>query len=164
VPHAPRRLTLVSCTDEGPRACAVLLAAAAHAPAPPAQFGKQIQAEQVPGWSEQYLDYKALKKIISAAVGKRPGGDAPELAPEVERVAPGDLFVSGAPEAPADASAPAPDEPESEPQQQPQPEQDAPPIIPAGGSREDRDPAFSKHKALFFFKLERELEKVRRAG
>ncbi|QRW19188.1 ankyrin repeats [Rhizoctonia solani] len=31
-----------------------------------AQFGKQIQSQQIPGWGAYYLDYKALKKIISS--------------------------------------------------------------------------------------------------
>ncbi|KAF8342029.1 uncharacterized protein EI90DRAFT_1297442 [Cantharellus anzutake] len=31
------------------------------------KFGKEIQRQQIPGWSPYYLDYKALKKIIAAA-------------------------------------------------------------------------------------------------
>ncbi|QRV91468.1 cyclin-dependent kinase inhibitor [Ceratobasidium sp. AG-Ba] len=30
------------------------------------KFGKQIQSQQIPGWGPYYLDYKALKKIISS--------------------------------------------------------------------------------------------------
>lgn len=37
-----------------------------------------------------------------------------------------------------------------------------PPIQPASGQDDDRGPDFQAHKAAFFFKLERELEKVRR--
>jgi hypothetical protein len=59
------------------------------------QFGKKIQAEQIPGWSEYYLDYKGLKKIVgslrnttgsSATTAAAPGSIAPE------GVRPSDLF------------------------------------------------------------------------
>ncbi|KAH9045748.1 cyclin-dependent protein kinase inhibitor [Lactarius pseudohatsudake] len=43
-------------------------------------FGKQLQAEVIPGWSEYYLDYKFLKKIISSLAAKRPASEAAALA------------------------------------------------------------------------------------
>jgi CDK inhibitor PHO81 len=39
-------------------------------------------------------------------------------------------------------------------------EPEQPPIFSASGQDEDRGPDFQAHKAAFFFKLERELEKV----
>ncbi|KAI0375722.1 hypothetical protein BV20DRAFT_976261 [Pilatotrama ljubarskyi] len=90
------------------------------------QFGKQIQAEQVPGWSAYYLDYKALKKIISSLAANRPPSDAAALAPQ--------------------SAAPTPTE--------------EPPLYASLSQDDDRGPSFQAHKAAFFFKLERELEKV----
>ncbi|KAJ7781570.1 cyclin-dependent protein kinase inhibitor [Mycena metata] len=46
----------------------------------PTRFGKQIQAQQVPGWSAYYLDYKFLKKIISSLTAHRPASEAAALA------------------------------------------------------------------------------------
>ncbi|KAJ2920725.1 hypothetical protein H1R20_g16369, partial [Candolleomyces eurysporus] len=44
------------------------------------QFGKRIQAQQIPGWSTYYLDYKFLKKIISSLAANRPASEAAALA------------------------------------------------------------------------------------
>ena len=47
-----------------------------------AQFGKRIlkEAASAPeGWSSYYIDYKALKKLISAAVATQKGDDAAEI-------------------------------------------------------------------------------------
>ena len=41
---------------------------------------KEIQAKQVPGWSQYYLDYKFLKKIISSLAANRPASEAAALA------------------------------------------------------------------------------------
>ncbi|KAI0776034.1 SPX domain-containing protein [Trametes elegans] len=90
------------------------------------KFGKQIQAEQVPGWSAYYLDYKALKKIISSLAANRPPSEAAALAP-----------ASVVPTA-----------------------TEEPPLYASLGQDDDRGPSFQAHKAAFFFKLERELEKV----
>ena len=115
---------------------------------PSFQFGKQIQAEQVPGWSAYYLDYKALKKIISSLTDNRPASEAAALAPPPS-VRPGDILASPQlPATPRQASSPA-HEPEG------------PPIYASLGQDDDRGPSFQAHKAAFFFKLERELEKVR---
>ncbi|KAL7282475.1 hypothetical protein ACG7TL_003946 [Trametes sanguinea] len=89
-------------------------------------FGKQIQAEQVPGWSAYYLDYKALKKIISSLAANRPPSEAAAFAPP--------------------SNTPLPSE--------------EPPLYASLGQDDDRGPGFQAHKAAFFFKLERELEKI----
>ncbi|KAI0677463.1 cyclin-dependent protein kinase inhibitor [Trametes maxima] len=93
---------------------------------PHMQFGKQIQAEQVPGWSAYYLDYKALKKIISSLAANRPPSEAAALAPHSNVATP----------------------------------MEEPPLYASLGQDDDRGPSFQAHKAAFFFKLERELEKI----
>ncbi|KAH9062010.1 cyclin-dependent protein kinase inhibitor [Lactarius vividus] len=106
-------------------------------------FGKQLQAEVIPGWSEYYLDYKFLKKIISSLVAKRPASEAAALALGIR---PGHSTssppVSGAHAAVDIAS-----------------RINEPSLIPSGQD-DDRGPDFQAHKAAFFFKLERELEKI----
>lgn len=106
------------------------------------QFGKEIQSNQISGWSTYYLDYKGLKKIIGAlqssysATADISGGP----------LRPGDLFSAPEPfnlqdTLPPDATAP---------------------LGPTNTALDDdRGPVFQAHKAAFFFKLERELEKVR---
>lgn len=32
------------------------------------KFGKQIQSQQLPGWSDRYCDYKALKKASELSI------------------------------------------------------------------------------------------------
>lgn len=116
------------------------------------QFGKQIQSEQVPGWSSCYLDYKFLKKIISSLAANRPASEAAALALGVR---PADLLnptassaiaISSTADATRDGSPGDPDQL---------------PILSALGQDNDRGPDFQAHKAAFFFKLERELEKAR---
>ena len=114
---------------------------------PCSQFGKQIQAEQVPGWSAYYLDYKALKKIISSLADNRPASEAAALAPQ-SSVRPGDILAS--PQTPRQGPTSAH-------------ESEGPPIYAFLGQDDDRGPSFQAHKAAFFFRLERELEKVRPA-
>jgi len=97
----------------------------------PPQFGKQIQAQQVPGWSSYYLDYKFLKKIISSLAANRPASEAAALASGIR---PSDFLNSPR----------------------------RPPIFTASDHDDDRGSDFHAHKAAFFFKLERELEKVKR--
>ncbi|KDN50009.1 hypothetical protein RSAG8_01345, partial [Rhizoctonia solani AG-8 WAC10335] len=112
-------------------------------------FGKQIQSQQIPGWGVYYLDYKALKKIISSLASSQ--------IPSHEAVRPTDLLnlanrpvqienthpAEAASELPGDFSTTA---------LSPYPGQEHDP--PGAGS------VFHTHKAAFFFKLERELEKV----
>ncbi|KAI0303064.1 hypothetical protein BC826DRAFT_1089488 [Russula brevipes] len=107
------------------------------------KFGKQLQAEVIPGWSEYYLDYKFLKKIVSSLAAKRPASEAAALALGIR---PGHSTsstpVSGAHAAVDIAS-----------------RINEPSLIPTGQD-DDRGPDFQAHKAAFFFKLERELEKI----
>ncbi|KAF8165070.1 cyclin-dependent protein kinase inhibitor [Crassisporium funariophilum] len=100
-------------------------------------FGKQIQAQQVPGWSTYYLDYKFLKKIISSLAANRPASEAAALA-----LGPISQTTRRTP-----VTSPA-----SSPGQ--------PPFFSASGHDLERGPDFRAHKAAFFFKLERELEKI----
>jgi len=104
------------------------------------QFGKEILAQQIPGWSAYYLDYKFLKRIISSLSANRPASEAAALALGVH---PADVL--NPPTTEADLRSEGPDQP---------------PIFSASGQDEDRGPGFQAHKAAFFFKLERELEKV----
>ena len=124
------------------------------------QFGKKIQAEQIPGWSEYYLDYKGLKKIVgslrnttgnSATAAVASGSIAPE------GVRPSDLFIArsstprGQPPLwdtgdPAHASTTLPT---------------TPAFAASSTGDEDRGQEFQMIKASFFFKLQRELDKVR---
>ena len=112
------------------------------------QFGKQIQAEQVPGWSPYYLDYKALKKIISSLAANRPPAEAAALAPQ-DIVSSEDILPSHTtPQTPLEGQSLSSTTEE-------------PPLYAPLGQDDDRGPSFQAHKAAFFFKLERELEKVR---
>lgn len=108
------------------------------------KFGKHIQSHQVPGWSAYYLDYKFLKKIISSLAANRPASEAAALALGLRPVdlwnepsAPGEQFSASLEEDPGQ-----------------------PPIFSESGLDEDRSLDFRAHKAAFFFKLERELEKI----
>lgn len=85
----------------------------------------------MPGWSAYYLDYKFLKKIISSLAANRPASEAAALA---QGLRPGDPHAQAALD---------------------------PPLFSGSGNDQDRGPDFRAHKAAFFFKLERELEKVR---
>ncbi|KAF9519188.1 hypothetical protein BS47DRAFT_77707 [Hydnum rufescens UP504] len=99
------------------------------------KFGKEIQSQQIPGWSHYYLDYKALKKIIAAA--NKSIAETNSLLIEVMR--PADMLSS------PDESLHRCNRPLS---------------IPTIGKDEERGPEFQRSKAMFFFKLERELEKI----
>lgn len=108
----------------------------------------------MPGWSPYYLDYKFLKKIISSLAAKRPSAEAAALALGMR---------------PADILSPSPSEsdvqtPIAGQQSVWEPtmminDPDLPPIA-AAVHGEDTSIDFQAHKAAFFFKLERELEKV----
>lgn len=111
------------------------------------QFGKQIQAEQVPGWSQFYLDYKSLKKIISSLAAHRPASEAAALTVGVH---PRDFFTPrGGSQDTVRSSTPSADEI---------------PLFASFGHDDERGADFQAHKAAFFFKLERELEKVSHAN
>ncbi|KAH8106133.1 SPX domain-containing protein [Cristinia sonorae] len=107
------------------------------------KFGKAILNEQVPGWSQYYLDYKHLKKIISSLTSHRPAAEAAALATGVP---PRDLLRSGTPAADFQELPLGPNE--------------GPPILASLGQDDERGAGFQAHKAAFFFKLERELEKI----
>ncbi|ESK93719.1 cyclin-dependent protein kinase inhibitor [Moniliophthora roreri MCA 2997] len=113
------------------------------------KFGKHIQSHQVPGWSPYYLDYKSLKKIISSLEAHRPAAEAAALALGLR---PGDILnqESSTSAPPSTLSSSQPSTPDDVP----------PPLFPASERDEDRGPEFQAHKAAFFFKLERELEKI----
>jgi CDK inhibitor PHO81 len=97
----------------------------------------------VPGWSAYYLDYKALKKIISALVANRAVSEATTALPiPKEHSSEGNLSTG-----------------QSLLQTQTSPGQ--PPLFSASEHHdEERGPVFQAQKAAFFFKLERELEKA----
>lgn len=118
------------------------------------KFGKQIQANQIPGWSAYYLDYKALKKIISLLTSKTHDTPAP-TATVASSVRPTDLFhrTASAPDIQSPIGPQASGHVGTT-------EYAAPTIISSLGLDEDRSPDFQAHKAAFFFKLERELEKI----
>jgi CDK inhibitor PHO81 len=103
------------------------------------QFGKHIQSHQVPGWNAYYLDYKFLKKIISSLASNKPASDAATLAAGIK---------------PLDVSVPDVVLHDSS----------NPPIFAASEQDEERGASYQAHKAAFFFKLERELEKVWRCA
>ncbi|KAK7060213.1 phosphate system positive regulatory protein pho81 [Paramarasmius palmivorus] len=111
-------------------------------------FGKHIQSHQVPGWSPYYLDYKSLKKIISSLEAHRPASEAAALALGLR---PGDILNQ---ESSASSTTTSPSSPQSHLDNLP------PPLFPSSERDEDRGPEFQAHKAAFFFKLERELEKI----
>lgn len=103
-----------------------------------------MQAEVIPGWSEYYLDYKFLKKIISSLAAKRPASEAAALALGVRPGHSGSSPPVSSAHAAVDIASRI----------------NEPSLIPSGQD-DDRGPDFQAHKAAFFFKLERELEKVR---
>lgn len=109
------------------------------------KFGKRIQAQQVPGWSPYYLDYKFLKKIISSLAANRPASEAAALALGVRP-----------PSSPQPLSHSRGLTPTNSPFTSP----GQPPFFAASNHDANRGPDFQAHKAAFFFKLERELEKI----
>lgn len=113
------------------------------------QFGKEIQANQVPGWSSYYLDYKSLKKIISSLAANRPASAAAALALGV-RQRPADVLDQST--SASIGSTPIVQISGDDTNQ--------PPIEPSSTQDDSRGADFQAHKAAFFFKLERELEKV----
>ncbi|KEP54101.1 cyclin-dependent kinase inhibitor [Rhizoctonia solani 123E] len=113
------------------------------------KFGKQIQSQQIPGWGAYYLDYKALKKIISSLASSQ--------IPLHEAIRPTDLLNLA--NRPVQIENTHPTDTASD--------------LPEGFSTtalslypgQEHDPPgagsiFHTHKAAFFFKLERELEKI----
>ncbi|KAG6919274.1 hypothetical protein DXG01_007406 [Tephrocybe rancida] len=116
---------------------------------PSGYFGKHIQAQKVPGWSSYYLDYKFLKKIISSLAANRPASEAAALASGIR---PTDILT----QSPSAAPVSSPHSPSSILDDGLR----GPPIFSASGYDLDRGSDFRAHKAAFFFRLERELEKI----
>lgn len=115
------------------------------------KFGKQILAQQVPGWSSYYLDYKGLKKIVSSLTSGRPSAAAAALAlgarptDLLHPVLEGDLSQGALSPTVRDSGLQ---------------DSQALTLLSVSGGDEERGPQFQAHKAAFFFKLERELEKI----
>jgi CDK inhibitor PHO81 len=86
-----------------------------------------------------------LKKIVSSLAARRPASEAAALALGIR---PSDLLTH----TPSSAVHLLQDSPVAAHE---------PPILSTSGQDDDRGPDFQYHKAAFFFKLERELEKVR---
>ncbi|WVW86581.1 hypothetical protein I302_108631 [Kwoniella bestiolae CBS 10118] len=142
------------------------------------KFGKTIQSQQVPGWGEYYLNYKALKKIINSYAAGRPASDASLLSLGLRpaKKSPG----SGSNKSDHDAGSLSP--PSIHPQQhdpsitpasiiedlEPLPAESEPPAPNTGSALMSRDPtggndrseSFKAHRDVFFFTLQRELEKI----
>jgi len=121
------------------------------------QFGKEILANQAPGWSAYYLDYKSLKKIVSSLTKKRlttntSVSPALEADPSSLSAAEGVRGFAGGVVRPL--GQPALWEATSR-------EPAEPPLPTILQSSDERGPAFQEHRTAFFSKLERELEKVR---
>ncbi|ORX38043.1 hypothetical protein BD324DRAFT_650577 [Kockovaella imperatae] len=137
------------------------------------KFGKTIQSQQVPGWGEYYLNYKALKKIINSYAAGRPASDASLLSLGL-RPSKRSLSTSERTDFDSPSSDISP------------PLQDAPsgftsltsaPSLNGGSSRidlgsgstgighrssgaQERSESFKAHRDVFFFTLQRELEKI----
>ncbi|SCV69297.1 BQ2448_2317 [Microbotryum intermedium] len=102
------------------------------------KFGKAIVEQALPGWSAFYCDYKSLKKIINSLAKGRPA-DAALLAAGVRPPRP------AGPEEPLHPSA------------EPQLLAHSASLANVNGGQ---GTLLQAHKAAFFYKLERELEKI----
>lgn len=116
------------------------------------KFGKHILSQQISGWGSYYLDYKSLKKIINSlekgrltdaalfASGIRPeniSNGQSGAAPSITAATAGAAASGGEPASYSGAGTNAQ-------------------ILP----RSEKSDELQAHKAAFFFKLERELEKI----
>jgi CDK inhibitor PHO81 len=120
------------------------------------QFGKKIQAEQIPGWSEYYLDYKGLKKIVGSLRNSTGNSATTAAASGSIAARPSDLFVTR-------SSIPRGQPPlwdTGSPAQAVTTLQTTPAFAASSTGDEDRGQEFQMIKASFFFKLQRELDKV----
>ena len=108
----------------------------------------------MPGWSPYYLDYKFLKKIISSLAAKRPGAEAAALALGMR---PADILSPTSSE--SDVQTPLAGRSNIWESSLMITDPELPPIA-ATVHGEDTSLDFQAHKAAFFFKLERELERV----
>ena len=112
----------------------------------------------MPGWSLYYLDYKGLKKIVSSLASGRtePASSSTTLSlqPPVSAGTPSNIQRTSVK---PDSSTIAGDAANLQDAQTME-------LLSFSGRDEDRGPVFQAHKTAFFFKLERELEKVRLIG
>ncbi|CAD6586652.1 MAG: phosphate system positive regulatory protein pho81, partial [Tremellales sp. Tagirdzhanova-0007] len=136
------------------------------------KFGKTIQSQQVPGWVEYYLNYKALKKIINSYAAGRPASDASLLSlglrPAKRPIAPPITRHDSSPSAvdvspSLDTSLTSQDDATLDPL----PPETEPPAPSQGNMMDrhsqglqDRGQSFKAHRDVFFFTLQRELEKI----
>ncbi|WWC93120.1 uncharacterized protein L201_008087 [Kwoniella dendrophila CBS 6074] len=140
------------------------------------KFGKTIQSQQVPGWGEYYLNYKALKKIINSYAAGRPASDASLLSLGLRpaKRTPG----SGNPKSDLETEPSSKDNEYHDINQtssssiiedlEPLPAESEPPAPNTGSALMSRDPtggndrseSFKAHRDVFFFTLQRELEKI----
>ncbi|PWN50718.1 hypothetical protein IE53DRAFT_81647 [Violaceomyces palustris] len=102
------------------------------------KFGKHILSQQISGWGSYYLDYKFLKKIINSLEKGRLGDAA--------------LFATGV----------RPDEIPNGSNVPDQQQEDASAAVTGAQilPKVEGSDELQIHKAAFFFKLERELEKI----
>ncbi|UZJ52609.1 hypothetical protein CBS101457_001929 [Exobasidium rhododendri] len=106
------------------------------------KFGKQILSQQISGWGSYYLDYKSLKKIINSLEKGRLGDAA--------------LFASGIRPEHLNNVEGAPSSAGGEPASY----SGAGTNAQFSSIKSERSDELQIHKAAFFFKLERELEKI----
>ncbi|EFP83499.2 uncharacterized protein PGTG_08685 [Puccinia graminis f. sp. tritici CRL 75-36-700-3] len=104
------------------------------------KFGKQLQAQQIPTWTAYYLDYKGLKKIINSLAKGRPA-DAALLAAGISPAIVTSTATNSHQQLAADQQLQLLPESYNDPRASP-------------------ENNLKLHKAAFFFKLERELEKI----
>ncbi|KGB78149.3 cyclin-dependent protein kinase inhibitor [Cryptococcus deuterogattii R265] len=139
------------------------------------KFGKTIQSQQVPGWGEYYLNYKALKKIINSYAAGRPASDAsllslglrparlPVAITDTNTTSPLPNFHHHPSSSDTDTDA----EHVNIQDLEPLPPQTAPPGNTSTGlmgrnptENTGRSESFKAHRDVFFFTLQRELEKI----
>jgi CDK inhibitor PHO81 len=132
------------------------------------QFGKKIQAEQIPGWSEYYLDYKGLKKIVGSLRNTTTTGSSATTARTA--AVPGPIAPGGLAR-PSGLFSPRSSTPRARggqpllwdagvPPRVTTPLPTTPAFAASSTGDEDRGQEFQMVKASFFFKLQRELDKV----
>lgn len=107
----------------------------------------------MPGWSQYYLDYKGLKKIVSSLHSGKSDLSASSISLPLQSP-----LITGASPNPQSVSAVA--DPASIVNDANLSDAHTIELITVSGRDEDRGPVFQAHKTAFFFKLERELEKV----
>ncbi|KAG8834570.1 ubiquitin-protein ligase peroxin 12 [Serendipita sp. 399] len=117
------------------------------------KFGKRILSERIPGWFEYYLDYKALKKIISSVhTADQSVGNDPNNSQMGISITPLDMLQAGSHPVQPLWEPPIPLEAINTPL--------SATLAANSFADQDRSPDFQMKKAEFFFKLQRELDKI----